>query len=369
MPNPIGNSVTHQCSSDSGHKFLLLDLLRFCTAMLVVLFHYELFVQRATSETRLFGRLDIGVDLFFILSGFVITHTYHQRLRSLSDYLFFLQRRLARVYPLHLLMLLVTIVMVIGASAIGRPLKEAARYDFSYLLGQFLLTHAWGFHDRLTFNNVSWSISAEWFVYLLFPLLWMLARRLGPTLTLISLVIFVAIADWSSAHYGLNSWNQRSYDYGIIRATPSFVAGLAIWQLWTRLKGHTQISALAINLLGLLTVFFVVFNPMRSLTITLFAMLILALALREPKIQAPRLDRVLRTLGDMSYGLYMVHPTIGILFFTVLEPKATFLARHPWLTALLAFGLSLAISYLLFRFFERPLRERFGARRLFPQRN
>ena len=92
----------------------------------------------------------------------------------------FIRRRFARLYPLHLATL-GFYVMVGAAASIGLlSVVRDSKYAFNELPANLLLVHAWGFSSQLSFNYVSWSISAEWFVYLLFPLIaWAAARPRG----------------------------------------------------------------------------------------------------------------------------------------------------------------------------------------------
>ena len=139
-------------------------------ALLVVIFHYEMLVAPEVGPNqRSFIGFDAAVDFFFILSGFVICHAYEGRTWDVPSYLDYVRRRLARIYPLHIATLLAFIVAAALAGFVGVPLNNSEKFAFSELPFQVFLVHAWGVSDRLTFNDVSWSISAEFFLYLLFP--------------------------------------------------------------------------------------------------------------------------------------------------------------------------------------------------------
>ena len=85
------------------------------------------------------------------------------------EYFDFIKRRLARIYPLHLATLTfyvgIGLLVILGVMRVTDP----AKYNFSELLPNLLLAHAWTPNADISFNYVSWSISAEFFVYLLFP--------------------------------------------------------------------------------------------------------------------------------------------------------------------------------------------------------
>ncbi|HEY8189085.1 MAG TPA: acyltransferase, partial [Micavibrio sp.] len=110
----------------------------------------------------------LGVDFFFILSGFILTHVYEEsfRTQSITKTDFYI-KRLARIYPLHAL----TLLMALELSTILGHLHHndmiwADNTNRSFLLNLFLM-HAWGMSSGASFNVPSWSISAEWFAYLL----------------------------------------------------------------------------------------------------------------------------------------------------------------------------------------------------------
>ena len=88
-----------------------LTSLRFLAAAWVVFFHFkEFFPDTALQESRFAGYGFLGVDFFFVLSGFVLAHVYLPKVREQRfDYWSFLVRRIGRIYPLHVLTLAVTI--------------------------------------------------------------------------------------------------------------------------------------------------------------------------------------------------------------------------------------------------------------------
>ena len=129
------------------------------------------------AATPLIGRLHLAVDLFFVISGIVIAERYADRITGTVDYFRFMSRRVARLYPLHLATL--AFYVAIGVLVWSGKLHpvDAARYNPQAILPNLLLTHAWLPSGVISFNYVSWSISAEFFVYLAFPLiLWVLRR-------------------------------------------------------------------------------------------------------------------------------------------------------------------------------------------------
>jgi peptidoglycan/LPS O-acetylase OafA/YrhL len=110
-----------------------------------------------------------GVDVFFVLSGFVLSYVYEasfiQKVAS-AGYLHYLGVRLARIYPLHLLTMAAAFAIYALSATIGRGTVPAGHFGLYDAMMNLTLLHAWGTTKVLSWNDVSWSISAEWFAYL-----------------------------------------------------------------------------------------------------------------------------------------------------------------------------------------------------------
>jgi peptidoglycan/LPS O-acetylase OafA/YrhL len=120
----------------------------------------------------------LGVDVFFVLSGFVLSHAYGRRLKDTGDYARFLRARLARIYPLHLLTLLVVGALVLlwpGFAASYGDVEE--RFGPAAFVAQLLLVQNWAYFLPTSFNTPAWSLSAEWAGYLVFPAFLLTAAR------------------------------------------------------------------------------------------------------------------------------------------------------------------------------------------------
>lgn len=127
----------------------------------------------------------LGVDVFYVLSGFIISWNYHDvfaRDTRARDVLRFLRARLARLYPVHLAILLALVVAIRGLHLDLHGAIPDERWSTRGLIESLLLVHAW-VGDSAVWNSVSWSISAEWFAYLLFPLGARVAAALYPRLS------------------------------------------------------------------------------------------------------------------------------------------------------------------------------------------
>jgi peptidoglycan/LPS O-acetylase OafA/YrhL len=110
----------------------------------------------------------LAVDFVFVLSRFILAYVYASEFDAgAGRYRRFLSLRLARIYPVHLLMLSLAIVVVLSVTGFASDaiLRNTPRTIGSNLL----LIHSWGIDGQLSWKFVSWSISAEWFAYLGVP--------------------------------------------------------------------------------------------------------------------------------------------------------------------------------------------------------
>jgi peptidoglycan/LPS O-acetylase OafA/YrhL len=209
--------------------------IRFVAAFWVLLYHLQDPLDRigvmdipVLSEVIRVGRL--GVDLFFALSGFIITHTYLTRMGSrlaLGAAANFWWLRLARIYPVHFVMLNVAGIAVIAQAWITGVEKERPWLNAWDYVRNLLLIQEWGPHPDRGWNVVAWSLSMEWLAYLIFPLLVLLLYALHkrvPTAVLV-LAWFVAISPllWRGSltldPYYTSLWGS------VIRVLTEFTAG------------------------------------------------------------------------------------------------------------------------------------------------
>ena len=163
--------------------------LRIVAAVWVVLFHFRPMLSDISPDLRenLSPILNCGaqgVDLFFILSGFVLAWNYLDRMgRSWStrEMLHFLWLRLARVYPVYLVTLHLAALLVILSLHVGHvPLPEVSSLTAISYVRQVLLVQLWfePFFDGTSWDGPAWSISAEWLAYLLFGALVLVIFRM-----------------------------------------------------------------------------------------------------------------------------------------------------------------------------------------------
>ena len=328
-------------------RFRVLDLYRFFAAVLVMAYHY------LASFNAHFHGASPYVDFFFMLSGFVIMRGYANRMSTREAFSNFLYARFARLYPLYFATTTVWVVLAALASVGAFHPEHAIQFSASEVIQQYLLSHAWGTTQALNLNGPSWSISAEWAVYLLFPLFIMLRRRFGDT-ALLALAITAIFGLEMVNHVWFpktRSWLEWTYDFGAVRAVPNFLIGM--W-LSTVTGWGVRLKALGVKAGLLLFALSVPLNLIEAPTVVVLLDLAATLyftACGELRQEGAWLaDPRLVCFGDASYAIYMLHTLTLSIFATALRP----LLHEAWPTMPVIMILTIAVGLLSYAAFERP---------------
>ena len=340
-------------------ELLHLDLMRFIASAGIVLHHsHEFFVPASKSpflvrEQR--AGLALFVDLFFIISGFVIAYIYHNRMNSVVDYITFLQRRVGRLVPLHWLTLLASVVMwsmfvLLDYSATHPSFEPQCIAETALLLHSFLSCGK-------PFNGVTWSISAEMVMYIAFPVVAVIGARsaqllLGIGLTCLTMMMTVVVSQHEWKLLG-SSWIELS---PVLRALPSFVFGAALFYnstIVSRLPAPALILAIATA--GLIVA---MISGVSQLMILLIVYTVAIAAVAADLKGAPSgMVRRLAPLGQLTYSIYMWHLLFILLMMNVVGEE--FLSGSTLWASIIAIACYISIlimSYLSFFFIETPAR-------------
>jgi peptidoglycan/LPS O-acetylase OafA/YrhL len=369
-----------------GKRYRSLDAIRGIAAFGVVLFHYRNHFGAAPYAKALepvYQRGMIFVDVFFVMSGYLLVTIYAGR----RDFWALAWRRVARLAPLHWLMLaLVTILQHLMVRRYGVPFTYAQNDAYHFLLN-LLLLQSTGLANGFSFDGPSWSISVEWLInLLLFALLAAGIRRL--TLAACSLALLSALAMWHHGKSMLAGGLFGGYvDVALLRGSTGFFAGVALSRLvplaaeprapapaaWERAAGHLWDLVLVLSVVAL--TIFMASNPVAgrpgvdfSVVLVVIPALIAGAVHGRWAARALAL-RPLQWLGRVSYSLYLVHFPMQALFVLLFPHPERWLdyARPSVLAAYLA--ATLLTSHLTLRFVELPaqsLLQRLSIRRQAP---
>jgi peptidoglycan/LPS O-acetylase OafA/YrhL len=245
-----------------------------------------------------------GVDVFFVLSGFVLSHVYNSTFSAglqKDQVRQFLTFRLARIYPVHLVTFVVMMALfasytIVGEHSGGLP----ERYDAATALSSLTLTNAW-IPGIQTPNMPAWSVSAEWFAYLLFPALCFLiaGRRWVASL-------------YAAAGLGL-AFFQPFGSYDLAHVLSGFLVGMATYHFWPVLDRMNARHSAGPMIAVTIAVWAWQQDPQVTIGLLLFAALILSLTDPQDRLSRILSLRALIYLGEISYSIYMVHWPVRII--------------------------------------------------------
>ena len=329
-----------------------LTALRGLAALWVVLFHYTaLYFPRLdmTGHSWLIGKGYLAVDLFFMLSGFVMTHVYHRAFCESvkQNYRSFLVARVARLYPLHVVVLLLFVATALlvqlpayasTGTAEGIPLT-GTRSLAAAIANLFMLQGLSAEH--LSWNYPSWSISVEFMAYLAFPLILpMVWRASGPAKLVLLLLICAALSLF--AYLSGGDFNQWGGPLVLLRCLPEFLLGTLIYSAYRARLWSNWFAADAVGLVALAVATLCLhLRAPDLLIVALFPVLVLAAVGNTGNVARVINVAPLVWLGEISYSLYLIH---GFVQYAATQALGHFGVHD---NADLPLGVSLALLALM----------------------
>ncbi len=258
----------------------------------------------------------LAVDLFFILSGFVIWYNYSGRIADggAGAVRLFLWRRFARVWPLHGAILAGFLGLALVMIATGR---DASGYPLGELPLHLLLIQNWGLTGALSWNHPAWSISTEFAAYLIFPALVLMAHW-GRVPSAVLLVLAALLAGGIFVLFAMNGHADLGADIpglGLWRCLASFTIGCLLCQLWQRWSGAARGGVCAgLSCAAIIAGAFELGLPETAWVPVAFFTGLLALALGSGSVARLLGGKALTYLGEISYSTYLGHYGLFILF-------------------------------------------------------
>jgi peptidoglycan/LPS O-acetylase OafA/YrhL len=345
-----------------------LDDLTCCRALFAGwVFTYHLDLQSRYAD--LFGPLGavvhsgyLGVDGFFILSGMILAYSHPELSSGFADAKAFWAKRLVRIYPVHLAMILLLAALVGGGYLFHVTPREPERFGLDELLRHLALVHAWGFSDRWAWNYPSWSISAEWAGYLVFPFLWPWLRNQNATvlglllpLTLLGVVL--------SRHYPSPDDTTMTFHRALWRFYPEFIAGTVTMPLLRCLT--TTLSGRIVAMTGMIWVLCAaLFDSSVAVVFGLWCSLA-GLMLNAFQNRIALLGRVpgLAWLGEISYSYYMSFALVETIQATIWRRVGVLPHDEKLIYIVTTTICTLGIATLAWLLVEKPALQAFAAHR------
>ena len=366
-------------TTGKSHKkpaaILPLTGIRGLAALAVVFYHLP---SMGLNGPALYGNLAplvdqgwLGVDLFFILSGLVLSLVHQQDFAqkiTWPEVKRFWQLRFARVYPLHLFLLLIYGAIIGLQTLLIKPIgaPELTTREFMgalFLLQIWMPIHSW-------FNAPSWSISAEAVAYLTFPVWAFLTSRIrlwaGNALALATLVL--AFAKWPWGHW-LFFWQVspgtpvHSVD-AVFRILTEFAMGCLLFNLCKPAMAHAEkthpekrglmTDVIGLALLGLLPLAFAV-GLSHTAAVVWFLALLACLLLPGPRLNQLLGNARMVYLGEISYAIYLCHMLVMVIMAPIFRrlPAESWVQ---WAAALPYLAVVIWLGHMLYQNVETPAR-------------
>ncbi|WP_298464432.1 acyltransferase [uncultured Erythrobacter sp.] len=356
------------------HRFIALDSLRGIAALAIAYFHLQ--GDGLLLGSTFHSRLAIAVDFFFVLSGFVIFASYHERLAQGFSAGRFMFLRIARLWPLHVTIVLAFVGLELVPLIFGDGSGAfSGRRSLETLPANLLLLQTYVHPEGMTWNGPSWSISVELGLYVLAAILLSRIPRAAPFVFAILAVaagITLMSVDWKA---------YPDFAFGataVLRGIGGFGFGVLAAYLWLRLPsaalwqrraGWLELATAAIALA-------VIAWPMGMLTNHIvFALMVFVFAFDVGPLSRGLAMRGFVWIGLVSYSIYLVHPLVYRFVF----PALALIERQTGIalvasqangqlaiapqgiaaeaTALLCLAAVLVAAGIAYAFIERPTRE------------
>lgn len=330
-----------------SQSLLSLQILRAIAATMIVVHHglhdIDLMLKPTVLwQTRL--PLSAGVDLFFLISGFVMVISTNASQGRSDAVLPFLRRRLARIWPIYAAVtFLFAFLVFIGLQRAALPISMSGIIQslifWPYLQPDGTVQPVYG---------LGWTLNYEMMFYVLFALALPLPRLVA-RLTVVAILVALALAGRSYAVDGTAFW---FWSQAIIL---EFAIGMGLAMIW--LVGWRPGRVMGAGLIATGMLLLVVLHISATGYDRLFVQgLPMALVLFGSLAFAggqTTLSALASRLGDASYALYLLHPFAlkGLLLLV----GARIVAVSPWLHLMIGTGLAILISVIVWQSFERPL--------------
>jgi peptidoglycan/LPS O-acetylase OafA/YrhL len=371
--------------------------LRGIAALLTVIFHVDLMIGGGGnmlvkySDSLVLTRMYLMVDFFFILSGFIMLHVYGKWFAEKvteSSFKNFTIARFARVYPLHFFTLLYCVLLyTVSGVFLGEdhnPMSLITN-NLAAIPANLFLLHSMNTTEWFTWNNASWSISTEWWMYMVFPFLVAGFKKLNTIfVTIVGVTCFVgylfityyivpivtvpASIPFTAVNPADLSINV-SYQYGFLRCFFGFVLGMVVYQFYTKELYQKILGNGIVLLIATFALFICMHFALADvITVILFPIILLSSAFGSANVNAILGSKPLQKLGDWSFSIYLVHQPLLYTIATVVaymnvgKPQVAGPPPPPpsqlmgWIICIAFIAVTLVVSYFTYRFVELPAR-------------
>lgn len=349
-----------------NRKLESLQALRGIAALLVLLFHYHFYLRGdnesgATIWDVLFGWGIIGVDLFFIISGFIMVYTTQQYIHGGRAARQFLLNRAIRIIPLYYFCLLVAFLLGGAMSTFHYP-EKVQNLLSALTFTVYKISETPHYIDKGGMYNIRWTLNYEVYFYLVFALCLLSKYRVLALITWGGLVTCI-VPMIAGFHPTLR---VQGYDFQtptmafitnplLLEFLMGALTGYVYLQLAKRMGTVTlpRVSSILASVLLLIIVIGICIGSIRALHLKstlILSVFVLCLTLGESVLKG-MIPRGLTYVGNISFSLYLLHNPIGMAVMKQMGP----VGESPFKgipTLLLATGLSILAAHMTHQYIE-----------------
>lgn len=310
-------------------KITNLEALRGFAALIVALFHFQ--IGSHITDNSFVKHGSHFVEFFFILSGFVIAHNYSEKIINFKDLLKFQIKRFWRLYPVHIIVLLLYLFLEIAKLIFVeytsiKPTEKPFSENHSlanFLESIFLIQGV--FEDKYVWNNSAWSISTEFYTYLFYGIIIFIFRK--QSILIFSFIVLLNI--WPTQPEILNKLNFLSNYFNFFsnqfrQCIYLFSFGVVINFIFKKIN-NLKIPEFFCWLSLIISIF--IMANLHSLQINhkylyiSFAILVFFSALVSEKALYSKMLNLtfIQFLGKISYSVYMIHFFIAYILSQIMR--------------------------------------------------
>lgn len=336
----------------ASRYLMKVQILRFCAAMLVAIVHVGVAVEEMARSKGLAFTMrypfdwGLGVDLFFVISGFIMYFTMHDRFQEKAVWRVFLKRRLIRVIPLYWIC---TTLMLVSILLAGRMINNNGIDPVHIALSYLFLPWPNATGDVFPLFTLGWTLNLEMLFYFAFALALLLPKRVGLSLLVISFsALWVTGALASPAHWLLKFWG--------LSLIFEFLLGIGLAHCFIKSVTVSLPTTIAATVIAMIVavVFYQTdsYNYLpRVLTGGIAAILIAGSWVLCRHVPTSRLSKMLAIGGDASYALYLTHPFTGKAVVVI----AGMIGLWPPAAFVLALIAAVAVAVIVHFAIEKPI--------------
>lgn len=368
------------------NRFLALDGWRGVCACLVALLHFSAYSH--IYPVPIIRSAGFFVDFFFVLSGFVIFNNYEEKLIKGYSLFNFLFLRFGRLYPLHLVTLSAYIIIEVAQLILpslqffsNNPPFTNSGESIPDLISHLFLFQALDLEHAKGFNAPSWSISAEFYTYIVFGIAIIALKKYIHVFNILACLFFGIFLMYI---FGLEKGEPLKAYEGFFRCLSCFGAGGICWLIWKHYANyishlfHHKLFWSVLEILSLIAIYQYIVHTkgtsLQYLTPIVFSLILLLYSCEKGVISDSLKNKFFQFLGLLSYSIYMVHTLVGGKVFPAIVKISEKYLGHSFITKkdniemygltlwqgdmiyLLYLAIVIGVSYISYKIVEEPIR-------------